>query len=378
MTVRQFLDWVERAPAGRQAEAAFGLGRAFLHSASDEDARVAMEAAITVLLDSPQADVRFALADALAASPKSPRHVIITLAGDQPHIATLVLSRSPLLIDAELVELASAASPPLQMAIAKRPIVSPTVAMAIAESSTSDACMALVENRGAEIGRAGFARVAERFGEDAEMREALLRRVDLPSEVHHMLVRYVGNILENMITARSWVSDARAKMVTREACDRATVVIAADTETDDLPALVEHLRVTGQLTTALLLRAVCAGNIDFFEASLAALAGVPPSRVASLVRAGRTAALRAIYAKADLPQAAFDAFVRALEIWRRIAEAEEQPDSYRFTRQIVDAVIACCAETAANETRELAAMLRRFAADQAREAAHTFARASAA
>jgi len=378
MVVGQFLDWVESAPAGRRPEAAFSLGCAYIGVRHDENVRNAMEAAITVLLDHPSPDVRYALADALAGHQAAPRHVVITLAADQPHIAAVVLERSPLFIDAELVELVQAASPPLQAAIASRAQVSTTVSAALAEIGDIDVCHALVANRGAEVARISFKRIAERFGEEPLMREALFARGDMPPEVHQLLVRHVGDLLGNMVLVRTWVPEARARTVTREACDRATVAIAAETETEELSALVEHLRITGQLTTALLLRAVCAGNVDFFEAALAALAGVPEQRVSSLVRAGRLAALRAIYAKAGLPPLAFDAFAAALETWRRIAEEEAAPDRYRFTRQIVDAVLARYASITEGEANELAAMLRRFAADQAREAARDFARTATA
>ena len=46
---------------------------------------------MTVLLDDSSPDVRFALADALASSPEAPRHVLLSLAADQPDIAELVL-----------------------------------------------------------------------------------------------------------------------------------------------------------------------------------------------------------------------------------------------------------------------------------------------
>ncbi|MEX0852412.1 MAG: DUF2336 domain-containing protein [Bauldia sp.] len=374
MVVQQFLRWIETAPEGRRAEAAFALGRAYLLCDPDEEVRGGMEAAITVLLDCDSPDVRFGLADALSDSPLAPRHVILTLAADQPRVAAAVLARSPLLIDAELVDTIAAASEPLQIAVASRPVLSSTVSAAIAEVGERNVCLALVDNPGATIARISFKRIAERLGEDAEVREALFARGDLSADVHQMLVRHVGDLLGNLIVMKAWVNEARAKAVTREACDRATVAIAAETETEELAALVEHLRITGQLTTALILRAVCAGNIDFFEAALAALAGVPVRRVASLVRAGRMRVLRAVYAKACLPPLAFDAFAAALDTWRRIAEQVDGPkDRYRFTRQVVDAVIAKYADMTDGEANDLAAMLRRFAADQARDAARDFA-----
>ncbi len=375
MLVRQFLQWVETAPPGRRSEAAYALGRAYL-SDRDEDVRSGMEAAITVLIDDGLPDVRFAIADALGASPEAPRHVITTLAADQPHIAAVVLARSPILVDSELVDIAAAASEPLQVAIAMRPVVSSAVSAAIAEVGERSVCMTLLKNAGAAIARISFKRIAERFGDDPDIREALFARGNLSAEVHQMLVRQVGDLLGDMALIKSWVPEARARTMTREACDRATVAIAAETETDELPALVEHLRVTGQLTTALLLRAVCAGNVDFFEAALAVLAQVPEQRVSSLVRAGRASVLRAVYEKAGLPRAAFGGFAAALDTWRSMAEqGEVRPeDRYRFTRQVVDAVLARYADITDGEANELAAMLRRFAADQARDAAREIAR----
>jgi len=374
MLVREFLEWIDRAPPGRRAEAAHALARAYLHSKVDADTQSAMEAAITVLLDDPAEAVRFSLADALAASPDAPRHVIIALTVDTPEIASVVLARSPLLIDAELVDIAAAGAPPLQLAIARRPRVSGGVAAAIAEVGERDACLALVQNAGAAIARISFRRMTERFGEDGEIREALMRRPGLPADVRQMLIRRLGDALGTMMIANAWAGEDRAIAVTRDACDRATVALAAETQRDELPALVEHLRVTGQLNTALLLRAVCAGNVAMFETALAVLAHTPVERVASLVRAGRTSLLRAVYAKAGLPAVAFDAFSAALDTWRRFAEEGGNGDRYRVTRRVVEAVLARYTDISDSEAYELATMLRRFAAEQARDAARAFAR----
>jgi uncharacterized protein (DUF2336 family) len=172
--------------------------------------------------------------------------------------------------------------------------------------------------------------------------------------------------------------EERAAALTREACDRATVAIAAETADEELAALVEHLRVTGQLTTALLLRTLCAGNLAFFAAALAVLSGLPEARAQAIVGSGRAAALGALYARAGLPPAAFDAFTAAIETCRSI-EAEGGPaDRYQFSRKMVDGVLARYAEITDGELNELMAMLRRFAADQAREAARDYAAVIAA
>ena len=378
MDVREFLLWMEEAPAGRRAEAGYALARAYLHTEVDAQTRNSMEVALTLLLDDDAPEVRHALADALGASEDSPRHIIVALAGDNAEIAAVVLSRSPLFVDPELVDIVAAASGLLQEAVARRPLVSQSVAAAIAEIGEKPACMALLANGTAEIARISFQRIAERFGDDVDVREALFARADLSPAVHQLLVRAVGDQLGAMVIDKAWLPEARACTITREACDRATVAIAAESATEELPALVEHLRVTGQLTTALLLRAVCAGNIAFFETALAILAHVPHHRIVQLVRGSRMNALRTAYARAGLPRFAFEAFNAALGLWLRAAKAGGAEDRYRFTLETVDAVLACYDDISDGEMNELASMLRRFAADQMREAARDHARAAVA
>jgi uncharacterized protein (DUF2336 family) len=378
MDMAEFLEWAETAPADRRAAAAHALARAFLTAAVDEDTRHAMEATLTVLLDDCSPDVRLAIADALGESPAAPRHVILVLAADQDEVAAAVLTRSPLFIDSELVDIVGGSSGFLQAAIAARPAVSSAVAAAVAEVGDRVACWRLIENQGAAIAGISLRRIAERFGDDPGMREHLLRRHGLPADVHQMLVRQVSDALSEMVAERAWVPEERARRITREACERATVALAAESERAELPALVEHLRITGQLTTALLLRAVCAGNIALFETALAALAHVPEARVQSMVRAGRMSSLKPIYLRAGLPPVAFDGFAAALDACRRIAEEGGPRDRYRFSRELVERVLARYHDITDGEMRELNTMLRRIAADQTREAARDRARAAAA
>jgi uncharacterized protein (DUF2336 family) len=378
MIVHRFLNWIDTAPEGRRAEAAHALARAYLHCDVDADTLGAMEAAVTLLLDDPSPSVRFALADALATSPDAPRHVILALAADQMEIAERVLARSPVFIDAELVDVVASAVEPLQMAVASRPAVSPAVAAAIAEVGDIAACLRLIFNEGARIARISFRRMAERFGDTPEMRDALFERADLPAEVHQLLVRQLGDALGNLVVIRNWIPQERAAMLTREACDRATVAIAAETARDDLAALAEHLRITGQLTTALLLRTLCAGNIAFFAAALANLSGVPGDRAAAIVKTGRAGALAALYGKASLPKSAHEALTAAVEACRTVESDGGPADRYRFSRYMVDNVLARYAEITDGELNELMTMLRRFAADQARDAARSYAATIAA
>jgi hypothetical protein len=62
-------------------------------------------------LDDPAPMVRQSMAEALADSEDAPPAVILALASDQPEIAACVLSRSPVLLDTDLVDFVGSGAP---------------------------------------------------------------------------------------------------------------------------------------------------------------------------------------------------------------------------------------------------------------------------
>src|SRR5690242_3967495 len=164
MIVRQFLQWIRNAAPGERAEATSALARAYLYSDLSADDRAAAEGAMIMLLDDVSPLVRRALAEALGSSPQAPPAVVQALAADQPDIAVVVIERSPLFIDADLVDLVATGAPSVQAAIARRVPLQCAVAAALAEVGSAEACLELLENPDAEIAQFSIDRMVERFG----------------------------------------------------------------------------------------------------------------------------------------------------------------------------------------------------------------------
>jgi len=248
MIVRHFLQWVRTATAAERADATSALARAYLYSDLSADDRIAAEGALVMLLDDPSPLVRFAMAEALATSPDAPPALILALVSDQVEIATLIIERSPLLLDADLVDTAASRGPAIQTAIARRGELPCAVAAALAEVGAAEACLTLLENDSAEIADFSLDRIVARHGHLAAIREALLAREDLPMSTRQAVMVRLSETLANFVTARAWMDEDRANRVAKEACEKATVTLAATSPGPDLRALVAHLRATGQLT----------------------------------------------------------------------------------------------------------------------------------
>jgi uncharacterized protein (DUF2336 family) len=371
MIVREFLHWVRTAPASERAEATSALARAYLYSNLSPDDLAAAEGAMLMLLDDPSPLVRRALADALAASPAAPAAIVIALAADQPQIAAPVYALSPLFVDADLVDAAATGGGAIQAAIASRAALPCSVAAAIAEVGSAESCLLLVENMSAEIAPLSFDRIVERFGHLAAIREALLARDDITAATRHALVTKLSQALAGFVAGRAWLDVDHAQRITREACEKATVTIAAESSDTELGALVRHLCASGQLTAGLILRALLSGNIALFEAALAELTDLPVARVSGLVHDRGSVGLRALFDKARLPPSTFAAFKAAVEAMRE-GFGYEAGGATRLKRRMIERVLTRCEGATPSEVAPLLTLLRRFATEAAREEARLF------
>ncbi len=372
MVVGHFLRWVNTAKVAERAAAAAALARAYAsHDLPFED-RCAAEAALTLLLDDPSAKVRMAMADALSLSHHAPPQVINTLASDQPDIAALVLSRSPLFTDADLIDRVASGDAAIQSVIARRANLSMALSAAIAEVGEAQACIELLGNGSAAIATVSLRRIAERHGAVARVREAMLVNPLLPPDCRHMLLVKVGEALKTSPLVVALMGRARVERVTREACAKACMTLIDGTRMDEHPALVEHLRLAGEITSSFIVRTVAHGKIDFFGSLLAALTGKAVARVTAILASGRDVTVAALLRSAGISAGLHAVVVAALKIWRDVANGKRiagaQEVSWFMLREL--------GEQPANP--ELASLIKSIHLDTLRENARGHALAIAA
>jgi uncharacterized protein (DUF2336 family) len=371
MIVRQFISWVRTAPAGERAGATRALARAWLISDLSQDDRIAAEGALLMLLDDASPLVRQAMSEVFAAELDAPPAIVAALAIDQPDIALPVLEFSPLLLDADLVDLVATGCPQVQCAIARRAELPVSVAAALAEVGDAAAVLELIENSGVTLAPFSLERIVERHGDLAVIREQLLQRENLPASVRLALANKVSATLARFAAARDWITPDRADRLAAEATERSLLDIASLSQGEELSDLVHHLRQSGQLNAGLVLRALLSGNASLFEAALVELSGLPRRRVAALAY-GRGAGLDALLTKAGFPASTVPAFRAAVAAILETGFIDTRNGVTRLQRRMVERVLAQCEDEAASAHDPLLVLLRRFAVEAAREDARLF------
>ncbi len=367
--VRKFLSLSQRVDASGRADAASALARAYLYSDLDAAARRDAALGMTALLDDPSLLVRRALAEALAGSLDAPHHIILALASDHSEVASIVLARSPVLSDAEMVDCAAIGDAQAQCALAQRARLPAGVCAALAEVGRLEANVTLADNGEAQIPPQALQRMMQRFAGDAQLREAILLRGDLPVVVHSDLIAAAASDLTQFAVRCGWLSKERAERTARDAREQGFTIIAAGSDVAALGDFVHHLRMTGGLTIALLMRALLCADAEFFTAGIAELTGVGGDRIAGFLRDPNGRGFASAYGRSGLSPHYLTAFRAALSALRSL----RLPRSDDVSRALVQRVIAECETSDPIGLAKMLGLLRRFDAEAARREAREFA-----
>jgi uncharacterized protein (DUF2336 family) len=378
LIVQHFLKWKDSANVARRTAAASALARAYLTSDLDLDDRVAAEAALTLLLDDPSPKVRFALAEALASSVHAPAQIVTALVHDQIDIASIVIARSPVVRDGDLIERARSSPEALQCVIAGRAEVSQPLALALTRHGSAASAIVLIANANARLCRQCRMFIVERHGSDASVRGALLDCPDLEADLRYRLMKAAGRALADSPFLRGLAGSETADHLISESEQKAVCALLATVDASASDALVDTMRDHGDLTTVLLVRAACRGQIDFLASVLSDLAEVPLQRVTSILVNERSNQLRALLTNAGLADSIQPVLVHAVGLWRDVAVGRTVAGVQEVTRRIIERIETEgeARRSAAND--DIVGVLRSIHLDAMRDNARAHARDLAA
>jgi uncharacterized protein (DUF2336 family) len=283
--------------------------------------------------------VREALSRHLKSNPMVPRDVALALARDVNAVALPMLKYSEVLTDEDLVEIIHQQDTDKQVAIAGRPHVSETVSEAIVETGKEEAVTRLVANPGADISDGSLGRVIDSLGQSEAVQNAMVKRVKLPVTVAERLVTLVSENLKAQIAQRFDLPPDSMTDLILQIRERAVLSLALGSSDEDLLQLVRQLKKNGRLTPSIVLRALCVGDLPFFEAAMSVLAKVPLLNARGLIHDVGKLGLRAIFEKANLPRSFFPAVRAAMDVAAETAYDGGDQDRERYARRMIERIL---------------------------------------
>jgi uncharacterized protein (DUF2336 family) len=310
------------------AKVARKVAAAYANSTADEGERAHGEAIIAEWLQRGDEVVRVALADPLAACAFLPHQFARAMAGDVAPVAVPILSQCEVLTEEDLCDIAAAAETPQLMAIAARAFVPHLVSDVLIVRAEPDVTVALLGNEGAKLSEPALHRIMDAFNKNNAVIEALTGRGRVPSSVADRLVTLIA---EPPVQEHERPHSPFAQMLSPEMPRHKNVGGM------DAALLADQFASAGRLSTAFLLRALCDGRRNAFEAGIARLAGLPVDKATALLISGDEEALVALFKRAGVAAPFRQAFFDGIE--GLIRDAKHDPGQAMSAEQICEAVL---------------------------------------
>lgn len=312
--------------------------------------------------------VREAMAVSLAHSAEIPRDVALSLARDIDAIAGPFLEQTPALNERDLVEIIRSSSEVKQQSIARRKEVPLVVADALVDTGRAEVVRVLVQNPGAALSESTFERILDHHSDDPIVTSSMVKRAELPLTIAERLVAVVTDQLRAHLIRHHKVPKHVAEQLAQQSHERATVgLVSGIRDTRQIADLVMQLRASGRLTSSLLLRAACVGDMRLCEEALAQLAEIPVHKAWILLHDAGPLGLRAIYDRAKLPEVLYPAFRVALDVYHETELDGQERDQERFERRMLERILTQYDHLAAADLDFLLNRLRNIAAEDSVE-----------
>jgi len=233
--------------------------------------------------------VRAILADEIKTLNCVPRDVVMALARDLDAIvSTPILQYSPLLSDADLVEIIACGQVQETLAaIASRKPLHEDVSDRLVQSLDVPTVAALLVNRDAKIRKETMERIVEQAEEINAWHMPLALRADLSARAIRRIGGFVGASILERLAARNDLSDATRVHLNRELRARLAQSAVNEQEPHLSPAdAVAAARKEGQLDGLFVEQAAQAGQRELVVAALSVLANVTDQTVKKMLSAG--------------------------------------------------------------------------------------------
>lgn len=286
-----------------------------------------------------EATVRATLSNSLRNARDLPRDVALRMADDIESVALPILGESLVLTDEDLMDLVRRGTPEKQTSIAGRAFLSEVVSDTLIDHAHEQAVATLMSNPTAQVSETSLEKAVERFANSEIVKESMVHRDSLPMTVAERLAVLVSRRLQNHLVQNHSLSPSMASDLVMRGREDAIIRLSAGADEPNLMRMVQQMHHTRRLTPNLIVRALCTGDIAFFEAAMATMAGIPVENARILVHDPGRGGLSSLYRKAGMPDALLPMVQAAVDVVDESQLDGRPHDLERFRTRVITRVL---------------------------------------
>jgi uncharacterized protein (DUF2336 family) len=293
-----------RAATMLRVGAAYGSGELL-----ESERELALAIVQTIL---PEVDIalRCRLSESLQHTPHLEHGLAMQLAKDVIDVATPILTFSPVLSDADLIEIIGASSPAHIRAITQRAFLSTEVTGAVIQYGDEAAVLRIAANSNAAINADGFHGMLNRFPDNSRLNETITQRPALPLAIVERLATTVtGKVLERLIQ-RYALPAQRVSSILHHSREHFLLTSMGGHLAEELRDFAERLEENGLLSGSLVLRALAIGQFAFLLQALSVKSGIAIGNIRKLMADDGGNGQEQLFVKCHLPGAYRRLFVQ--------------------------------------------------------------------
>jgi len=325
------------APAVR-SQTAQKVSAQYQDDISESEKKIA-EDIFRLIANDVEVSVRQDLAESLKNCDSLPRDIIEQIINDIACVATPLIQYSSLLTEQDLIALVKSKDEEKQIAVAARANLPYRVSETLVEEAKEKPVIVLISNNLSNISDYAYQRLMERFRDSEAVHKPLLMRSHVPVQILEKLITIVSDTLKQQLLMRRDLPAPIVTAIVSQTREKAILSLSETSTENEVRTLIIHLSGVNRLTPNLILRAVCVGDMKFFEYALAMRAGIPIRNARVLIYDSGQMGLERLYEEADLPAQMYPAVRLAVKTYREMMEETE--DGYRdhFCRRLVERLL---------------------------------------
>jgi uncharacterized protein (DUF2336 family) len=271
-------------------------------------------------------NLRLGLAQRLADRPDVDHELILMLAHDEITVAAPIIARSPVLTEADLVEVIRLCSIDHRTAVACRPEITEPVSDALIDTAVPDVLRALAGNDSAAVSVHALERLADATRTDGKLLAMLLHRRGLPKQIAIRMYAWASAALRQHILQNFDIDPEVLDRELAQAVSNELTKTLEDPRTKRLTDLVEKLSLSGQLKVGFVLKALRDDQLDLFRLAFAKLADIEPEQMSRILAGSDLDAIALATRAIGIDRSVFPTVVRKLHGQARLdaVTAEER------------------------------------------------------
>lgn len=311
------------------------ISREYTKGAFRERELVFAEQIFRVLMKDTELRVRETLSQRLHDNPNIPRDIILHMAHDVEQVALPVLQASQVLSDADLIHIIESSRELSKLiAVSKREQLSGRVSEHLVETLYPQVVKSLLDNDGATINEPTYDKIIRDLAHEGEITSAMVERVGLPLSIAEKLVKHVSGALAEELHRRYNVPTQK---IEQEAHENVTLNLMTYRQSnEELEKTISNMIAFDRLTPSIILSSLCRGYLNFFEISLAKLAGIPKSNARKLIHDKGPLGFKALYDKTGLPESMFEAVRVVLQVVEQMDQEGMKPTTSSYVNELVE------------------------------------------